>query len=92
MLPSSGKKRSGMLESEHYLVHKVERLPAPVTGAFRTIRHEFHCQLLSKEPLVIGRKSWIQCETLLAADRGRQPNTSKHSTQNQDKVRKEFSY
>jgi hypothetical protein len=29
-------------------------------GRFKVIRYKFHCQLLSNEPLVIGRRVWIR--------------------------------
>ena len=57
---------------------------------FKAIRHKLHCQLPYKKPLVIGRKGWIQralCE-MLAAEKARQPNTSKHSTQDHIKIQK----
>jgi hypothetical protein len=60
-------------------------------GQFKAIRHKLHCQLPSKEPLVMGRKGWIQRSLSgkpVAADKGLQPNTSKPSTQDQNKLRK----
>jgi hypothetical protein len=61
-------------------------------GLFKAIRHKFHCQLPSKEPLVIVRKGWFteifEWETLLAADKGWQPNTSEASAQDQNELRK----
>jgi hypothetical protein len=63
-------------------------------GRFKANRHKFYCQLPSRVPLMIGRKSWIQIplsgETLLVANKGRQPNTSKISIQDQNKLRNFF--
>jgi hypothetical protein len=61
-------------------------------GRFIAIRHKFHCQLPSREPLVIDRKvlhtEIFEWETRSAANTGRLPNTSKHSTQYQNKLKK----
>ena len=57
---------------------------------FKAIRHKYQCQLPSKGPLVIGRRVWIQrfLSGKLGQQQRRQPNTSKHSNQYQNKLRK----
>ena len=62
----------------------------------KAIHHIFRCQLPSKEPLAIGRKGWIQrswngkpCQW---QTEGQQANTSKPSTQEQNKLQNRICY